>query len=496
MTPRANPWHVGPLLDMGAYHFSWVWALLPLLFFGNEHPVDYVAVFMVVMIANFAHRHVTLPYVYLDKQVFLQYPLRFLVFPGFMLAAFVASPFLWRTTLRPFQWSALEVTVAGAAILVALQLFWVSQSAYRLSWRGMGVAVAPATLLGLVGWQAPDAGVAPTAWTWLLVLGFLSTVVGFSARDREGRPQARWRRLVAPGLILVAAGGLLILEDANAGIWPTGGRGFALKTIVSTSAFVAVLWNLWHIHMQKFGIMRLYNAKAAKAGDPEVPRWVDWWMVFGWLPFYLVYLGPANRNLLLENGPTIQDNTMPLIDGIENVQPWLLPPAIAIIAVSLGLFLYHEWRAHRFRNAPRLSLAAGMTLLSASFLVFHPVKVALGYVFTHAVEYTVFVWAFNRTRYGQPLAHRPWLGRLLTRPWLAYGGFLVAVALVYGFCAFYGRYIHPDAETVRVAGTSLRRWIFYWGIFQSMMHFYFDGFLWKMRLPVYRDGIHGASTAS
>jgi len=64
-------------------------------------------------------------------------------------------------------------------------------------------------------------------------------------------------------------------------------------------------------------------------------------------------------------------------------------------------------------------MALGTTLLSSTFLFVHPIKAYLTYAFSHAVEYMVFVWAFQHRRYAQPLAHHPWLGWALQRPWLA-----------------------------------------------------------------------------
>jgi hypothetical protein len=356
-----HPWHVSPLIDVAAYHFSWLWALVPLLFLGTDYPADFIWVFVVVMIANFAHRHFTLPFVYLDRQVFAQYPRRFLIFPALMLLLFLASPWLWEN-------------------------------------------------------------------------GYARTVSG--------------------------------------------------------AAFLAVLWNLWHIHMQKFGILRLYDAKARRSGkDPGVSRRVDALLVFGWLPFYLAYLGPAHRDLLLEHAPTIRESTMPLVDRMASWQAWLLPPSIALIVCSIALFILTEWRVRRLRNRPRCSLALGLTLLPACFLFFDPVKVALAYVFTHAIEYMVFVWAFQRRRYARPLAHRPLLGRLLRRSFASYALFVLLLAGLYYFAAFHGRYFFRESGSLQIAGVSARRWIFYWGIFQSMVHFYFDGFLWKLRLPIYRESI-------
>ena len=53
----------------------------------------------------------------------------------------------------------------------------------------------------------------------------------------------------------------------------------------------------------------------------------------------------------------------------------------------------------------------------------------------------------------------------------------------------YGRYFFTEATSFRIAGVTTRKWIFFWGVYQSMVHFYFDGFLWKMRLPIYRKSI-------
>ena len=60
-----------------------------------------------------------------------------------------------------------------------------------------------------------------------------------------------------------------------------------------------------------------------------------------------------------------------------------------------------------------------------------PLKVYIAYGFSHAVEYVVFVWAFQRRRYAEPLAHRPLLQRVLKHPVLAYGGFLLVVGGLY-----------------------------------------------------------------
>jgi hypothetical protein len=362
--PRAERgaalWHVTPLIDVVAYHFSWLWVLLPLLLGGGQQPGDYVLLYAAIMTVTFAHRHFSLPYVYLDRQVFVQRRLRFIVAPVLMVAALLASPPLWRTP---------------------------------------------------------------------------------------------------------------------------GGRA-----AIGAVAFAAALWNLWHVYMQKYGILRLYNAKARGAG-PGVPGWVDRWLILGWMPLYFVYLGPAHRDLLVEHARAVDAYLLPLVDTLARLRPLLLLPSIACVAASLLVFLRHERRTFGLRHPARLSMAAAMTLLAASFLVCNPLKVYLAYAFSHAVEYMVFVWAFQRRRYAGATTQVTAMARLLRRPWLFYAVLLAVTGGGYVWLRYYGQYVFAHHPPIVLAGTPAARWIFFWGIYQSLMHFDYDGVLWRMRQPQVRGSI-------
>ena len=110
------------------------------------------------------------------------------------------------------------------------------------------------------------------------------------------------------------------------------------------------------------------------------------------------------------------------------------------------------------------------------------VRFCIAYATSHAVEYLTFLWAFQRRRYAQPLAHRPWMGRIVRGMhglyWLALIGLCTALYVV-GY--------HSDdlwlERPWRVGGLELWRWVFLWGLWQSLAHFGWDGFLWKMRHP-------------
>jgi hypothetical protein len=86
-------WHVSPLVDSLAYHWSWLLALIPMGMMGSERE-DYLVLFLLVLTMNFAHRHLTLPIVYCDRQVFQANRLRFTLAPIAMVALFAIEPSL------------------------------------------------------------------------------------------------------------------------------------------------------------------------------------------------------------------------------------------------------------------------------------------------------------------------------------------------------------------------------------------------------------------
>lgn len=66
---------------------------------------------------------------------------------------------------------------------------------------------------------------------------------------------------------------------------------------------------------------------------------------------------------------------------------------------------------------------------------------------------------------------------LLRRPVAFYLGLSAVGMSEYLF----GRKVVPGVEPMRLGGLSLRQWFFYYAAYESMLHFYTDGFLWKIR---------------
>jgi hypothetical protein len=354
-------WHISPVIDIAAYHFSWAWVLIPMLLAHAESSVFYI--YALVMGANLAHRHFGLPYAYFDGEVF-----------------------------RTFE----------------RQLTWFPQICILL--------------------------------------------------------------LAATPLLLHGAG-------------PIG------RQAVGAAVFFSLLWNFWHVYMQKFGILRLYRAKDPAPEQRKTPAWADKYFILCWVPLYLSYLMPTYKGLILANGRAVAGSMSVIISFMERYQTWLVVPSAAVAAGGVGLWLWHEWRANQLQNRARLSAAAGTLLISTALFWANPVEAYIAFGFSHAVEYMVFVWAFQRRRYYRPQPEPSLMQRLLAHPKTWYLCFIVVFFAAGTLQVLWGHAIMKGTAPIRFFGLTGSSWFLYYAVYESLVHFHLDGFLWKMRRPEVRENI-------
>lgn len=331
------------------------------------------------------------------------------------------------------------------------------------------------------------------SWAWILVpslfassenanLYFLAIVLGVTLAHRHyGLPYAylddsvfhRYRRQLTwfplACLALLAATPLLLIGEDE---------GSSLSKVAGAMVFLAVVWNVWHTYLQKFGIMRLYLAKEP-ADHPKTPGWVDKYFLFCWIPLFFSYLGPTYKSVILDRGADVGPALSLIIEFMEKYETLLVVPSILVAAGGIGLWLWWEWRTQRFRNRARLSAALGTTLASTALFWADPVKAFIAFGFSHAVEYMVFVWGFQRRFYNQPRQHPSLMQQLLKFPRAWYVSF-TAILIVLG--SLQALYI-DDLNEIPFAWMTVGRWYFYYTVYESLVHFYMDGFLWKMRRP-------------
>lgn len=224
-------------------------------------------------------------------------------------------------------------------------------------------------------------------------------------------------------------------------------------------AGLSVAWTMYHTIAQKFGLLRVY---AAKAGYGR--RWVDLGFVWSWLALvvFVVYL--RERSGVLPQfafGRQVLALLEPHLALVE-VGRYL---ALAAVILFTTLFLVDE-----LRNRHRLSLGRVIFALSTVglYALFFRSLVAayIAFGFSHALEYVVFVNAFTRAKYERLPSNRSLVARAVRRYW-------VVVPTVTAMLALFS-YLGLRWD---------EKWFGVYIVGSSFLHFVYDGLIWKVRKP-------------
>jgi hypothetical protein len=233
-----------------------------------------------------------------------------------------------------------------------------------------------------------------------------------------------------------------------------------------TATVVATFWDVWHSGAQTFGFARIYERNA---GVPShVGRRLDLWAN------QLLYAGPILAGATLidhvevfdsydEVGATLFTAIPSEVQGHQRYLTW------AVLIGGVGFLVYYvlaqlRLRRQGYRISPlKIYLVASTGLCSIVAWGFNSWGEAFFIMnLFHAVQYMALVWAVER----KTITGLFRVGRLPGSPQLAFAGFLVA-SFGYGFAA----------QALTGGLTSL------WAltIVVSLMHFWYDGFVWSVR---------------
>jgi tetratricopeptide (TPR) repeat protein len=281
--------------------------------------------------------------------------------------------------------------------------------------------------------------------------------------DRVLFQRFRWRFICAP-IFLVAICAAFSLWD--------------LKGIV----LVAFVWGVWHGMMQTYGFCRIYDAKVGSFA--EFTRRLDFAVCGIWFAT-AVLLSPQRMTDTLESyysagGPFIPPGLL------RSAQQGLLALAVAISGVFLVNFVW-MWKQGKRPSPVKLVLL--VTSISfwwycnnivASVLV----GIALFEVF-HDVQYLSLVWIYNRKRVESDSSIGGFM-RFVFRRSGALVGVYIGLVLAYGGLSLSKSYVGIDAVKRILTGVVTA---------SALLHFYYDGFIWKVREKSTRQslGISGGA---
>src|SRR4051812_5369429 len=325
--------------------------------------------------------------------------------------------------------------------------FWILNS-----WRDLVLYVATPLLL------IPAFALAQAKWSPLDIYLFVAAFGAMGHHlpgmiraygDRVLFDRFKWRFIFAPLFLLVTFVAFFLWD---------------LKGIF----LVVFFWGVWHGVMQTYGFCRIYDAKTG-AFD-TLTRRLDFAMCLIWFAT-AVALSPYRLSDTLDTyylcgGPFIP----PLV--VQLGQNMILGAAI-FISVLFAAHFVRTWIAGSRPNPVKLGLLATSIAfwwycnnLVSNILV----GIALFEVF-HDVQYLSLVWIYNRNRVEKDSNIGGFM-RFVFRRSGSLIGLYVGLVFAYGSVSYINA--HLGIETVKRILTGVVT-------ASTLLHFYYDGFIWKVR---------------
>jgi len=310
------------------------------------------------------------------------------------------------------------------------------------------VLILPA-IMGL-GW----AGVASVAINkWVMALGGMGHHLPGMMRaygDRALFRRFKTRFVIAPLLLVVAC-----VAFSMAGL--------------HALLLAAYLWGVWHGLMQTHGFLRIYDAKvgsfAKRTARLDFLLCVSWFV--GGVLFSDTRIDYVQEIVLSCGGPLMTSGAVEMIR-------WVAGALIGAVTVAYAL---HVW-ARRRAGAPVSPIKLLLAATSVTWWWYSNVLVAdilIGIILFeifHDVQYLTIVWLFNRSRVEKD-PNINWFSKALFRRSASLLAIYIGLVFAYGA-------LGPWAEA-SFSGTSFGG--FFAGLVtaSALLHFYYDGFIWKVR---------------
>jgi Flp pilus assembly protein TadD len=355
-------------------------------------------------------------------------------------------------------------TVPAVPVTAPRKTLWILNS-----WRdlilyvGTPLLIVPMFLLAQARWSAQD------IYLFVGAFGAMGHHLPGMIRaygDRALFRRFRWRFIFAP---------IFLLSVCVPFYW------WDLKGIL----LIVFFWGVWHGMMQTYGFCRIYDAKAGSFA--ALTRRLDFATCATWFAA-AVLLSPERMADTLE---------MYYASGGPFIPPWLLHNAqqvIMAVAIAVAvLFLFNfswMWAEGKRPNPVKLALLAttiafwwycnnGVTNILAGIALFEVY---------HDVQYLSIVWIYNRSRVEKDSSIGGFM-RFVFRKSGSLVGLYIGLVFAYGSLGYFNA--HLEIETVKRVLTG-------WVAASALLHFYYDGFIWKVREPATREhlGLAGGNVSS
>jgi len=253
------------------------------------------------------------------------------------------------------------------------------------------------------------------------------------------------------------------------------------------------LWDPWHFLRQHFGFMRIYDRN--NKAPVKLASNMDWaicgiWFVHimaasaDWIPGLLEDL---YRNTHI---PLLMVLPQGFIGTLKTITWWF---AVAASAIYAG---YLIWCLRRGYYISIAKLALLTCTFGVMYFTYTPNDWILQLVpawgfkvgfatlgIVHMTQYLAIVWRYDQRIAQQGRARPNWFQKLHGQRTVV--GVLLAAAVYVLFCIGYGNVITTSHENRWLMSTLLAI-----GFTSTLMHYYFDGFIWRVRYQQNRDALN------
>ena len=285
--------------------------------------------------------------------------------------------------------------------------------------------------------------------------------------DRSIFRRFRWRFLLAPPLMFAAA---LLFSPPRSLAMALGLTWYHLHGL----DLLLLGWAVWHWSMQTYGIMRLYDLRRG-TGDLRTVR-LDRGLCLAVFIAGVVFSDTRMASL----ADVMWQAGLPLFG-----RGWLIAARWLVGGLGLSMLaVYVADLVARWRRGEPLGWNKLMLATSTGLLFWYTGRLATDllvglamFELLHATQYVALVWITNRRRQERIGEDFGPLGRLFRPRWS-----MLAVYL--GLVAGYGslRLLAGDSAGLVFLspGGDAHQWLMALFVTSTMMHFYYNGFTWKL----------------
>ncbi len=231
---------------------------------------------------------------------------------------------------------------------------------------------------------------------------------------------------------------------------------------------VALAWGIWHGMMQTYGFCRIYDAKVGAKATARARA--DFALCFAWF-LAAVLLSPLRFRSCLDlyydsGGPLLP---VSLVSAIRQ-------GVVVALALVTAFFFWRQWNDARggrgFSGIKILLLGSsiGFWWYCNNGVQNILVGIALFEVF-HDVQYLSIVWIYNRARVERDQSIGGFM-RFVFRRSGSLIGVYVGLVVAYGAIALTTSGVSADWIRNSLIGVVTA---------SALLHFYYDGFIWKVR---------------